>query len=301
MRVLSNCIAFALSLFLTTISFAAAKPKNDYITRYLDIAIMEKERSGIPISIILGQGIFESGWGDATLAIDANNHFGIKCGKYWNGYSYSHKDDDYDSEGNLIESCFRMYESPEHSYIDHTDFLMSGERYEFLFSISGDNYREWAYGLKKAGYATDSTYAEKLIKIIETYELYKYDNLLGPIKAVESPFFENKFEKNAQIIPLGKDEIFELGSGEVNQELNIEKITVDEYNPPKAVRISDSYFPFNRKRFDNFFKNIKTKVKQATSETETLDEISPKNDEFKARGIDSEKSFIIVKERKVKR
>ncbi len=301
MRLLSISLTLLLSLYCSTTSFAAAKPKNNYISRYLDIAIMEKERSGIPISIILGQGIFESGWGNGSLAMDANNHFGIKCGKYWNGLSYAHKDDDYDADGNLIESCFRFYDSPEHSYIDHTDFLMSGERYEFLFGLENNDYRAWAFGLKKAGYATDSLYAQKLIRIIEQYELYKYDGLTAPIQVKETPFAENQFETPSQKIqriePLAQNELFEMESDKISQEQAVENIKVEEYNPPKAERIPDAYFPINRKKFDTFFKNIRKKV--TSNNTETLDEITPKEEEFKARGINEEKKFVIVNERKI--
>lgn len=148
---------------------------NEYIDKYKDIAIAEMKRSGIPASITLAQGILESESGNSTLARKANNHFGIKCHK-WKGKKVYHDDDEEDE-------CFRKYNSPEDSYKDHTNFLMGAKRYNFLFEYKSDDYKKWAKGLKKAGYATSRTYAEDLIRIIENNKLYKYDN--GDYKKTE--------------------------------------------------------------------------------------------------------------------
>jgi len=151
--------------------------RETYIELYKHIAIEEMNRSGIPASIKLAQGILESGSGKSTLAVKANNHFGIKCGGGWSGATYYHFDDDYDRNGNLIKSCFRKYQSPEESYTAHTEFLMAGARYEFLFSYPKTDYKNWARGLKKAGYATNPQYPDLLIKIIEGSDLAKFDRM----------------------------------------------------------------------------------------------------------------------------
>ncbi len=140
----------------------------DYIERYKKIAIDEMKRSGIPASITLAQGIVESANGNSTLAKEANNHFGIKCHK-WDKEKF-YWDDDAKNE------CFRRYSSAEESFRDHTDFLMNTKRYQFLFEYSSDDYKSWAHGLQKAGYATSKRYAEDLIRTIEKYKLYIFDS-----------------------------------------------------------------------------------------------------------------------------
>ena len=149
---------------------------DDYINRYKYIAISEMERTGIPASIKLGQALLESGAGKSTLAREANNHFGIKCGSKWKGKKHYRKDDDY-VNGKLIKSCFRVYRNAEDSYYAHSAFLMDNKRYKDLFKISSSNYKRWARGLKKAGYATSKTYDDKLIKLIEAYDLYRFDQM----------------------------------------------------------------------------------------------------------------------------
>lgn len=141
----------------------------EYIEKYKDIAIGKMESHGIPASITLAQGCLESGDGRSDLAVKANNHFGIKCHKDWKGPSYYKKDDD------PGKSCFRKYDKVEESFKDHSDFLRYRDRYAFLFDLDVTDYKGWAHGLKKAGYATDPHYAQRLIKIIEDYQLYKYD------------------------------------------------------------------------------------------------------------------------------
>lgn len=139
----------------------------DYIAMYKGIATRLSKKYGIPASIILAQGILESGNGNSELARFANNHFGIKCTKDWTGKTYYHDDDE-------PNSCFRKYPNVEESYKDHSDFLKK-KRYEALFSLDKDDYKGWAKGLKKAGYATNPKYPELLIGIIEKYNLYKFD------------------------------------------------------------------------------------------------------------------------------
>ncbi|MDM1407727.1 glucosaminidase domain-containing protein [Myroides sp. DF42-4-2] len=140
----------------------------DYILLYKDIAKDNMSQFGIPASITLAQGVLESGSGQGTLSRNANNHFGIKCHKEWDGPSVRHTDD-------APDECFRKYDRPEESYRDHSQFLVSRSRYNDLFSLDKDDYEGWAHGLKKAGYATDPKYAFKLISLIERYSLDQYD------------------------------------------------------------------------------------------------------------------------------
>ena len=160
----------------SAVAYAQASPKYlDYIDEYAPLAIAEMHASGIPASITLSQGLLESGAGQSTLAKKANNHFGIKCHSDWKGKRMYRKDDDRNKHGKLIESCFRSYGHPAESYADHSAFLTGGRRYAGLFLLAPDDYKGWARGLKKAGYATSKTYAQKLIGIIESYQLYTYD------------------------------------------------------------------------------------------------------------------------------
>ncbi len=152
-----------------------------YVDQYKALAVVEMYRCGIPASITLAQALHESGVGSSDLAIHANNHFGIKCKSYWNGKTYNHVDDDYDDDGNLIKSCFRAYDLVLDSYIDHSNFLKQSVRYEELFSIDKRDYKSWAHGLKRCGYATDNNYAKKLINNIEKYQLYLYDQENNPL------------------------------------------------------------------------------------------------------------------------
>ncbi len=150
----------------------------DYVQRYKDVAVSEMQRTGIPASIKLAQGILESGSGRSELAVRANNHFGIKCGNNWTGKTYHKKDDDRDADGNSVESCFRRYEKPEESFFDHSEFIRDprkAARYGFLFNLDPTDYRAWARGLQTAGYATSPEYADRLISLIENLRLYEYD------------------------------------------------------------------------------------------------------------------------------
>jgi LysM repeat protein len=139
----------------------------DYINRYKELAIREMQRSGVPASITLAQGIHETMAGKSDLVLKSNNHFGIKCRAEWTGEKVYHDDD---ARG----ECFRSYPSAADSYADHSDFLKKGQRYAFLFQIDPANYSDWAYGLRKAGYATNIKYSQILIKYIEDYNLQQY-------------------------------------------------------------------------------------------------------------------------------
>lgn len=145
--------------------------RQEYIEEYAPLAIEQQALYGIPASITLAQGLLESADGNSRLAREANNHFGIKCGSSWDGPSIRHDDD-------ALQECFRAYGSVEESYIDHSLILSERKWYRPLFDLDPKDYKAWAHGLKKAGYATNPLYAELLIKIIEKHELYKYDNAL---------------------------------------------------------------------------------------------------------------------------
>jgi hypothetical protein len=138
-----------------------------YIDSYKTVAIEEMNKAGIPASITLAQGILESGSGNSDLAKYANNHFGIKCTAEWKGKAY-YKDDD------RRDDCFRVYKDAQESYRDHSEFLKR-KRYSFLFELDKNDYKNWATGLKTAGYATNPKYPDLLIGVIEKYQLYQYD------------------------------------------------------------------------------------------------------------------------------
>ena len=145
-----------------------------YISVYKNIAISEMKTYGIPASITLAQGILESGSGKGTLAVKANNHFGIKCHN-WKGAKIYHDDD-------KRQECFRKYKNSNESFRDHSEFLAKRGRYASLFKLDKDDYKSWANGLRRAGYATDKRYPQKLISIIERYELYKFDDTISKKK-----------------------------------------------------------------------------------------------------------------------
>lgn len=194
-----------LFLMICAMALSAAIPDYDsgkpaqviYIEKYSQLAVEEMYRSGIPASITLAQGLLESRYGQSELAVKANNHFGIKCHN-WNGETIYY-DDDRKGE------CFRKYSSPEESFRDHSDFLRYRDRYKFLFDLEPMDYKGWAHGLKKAGYATDSHYAQKLIRLIEEYELYRYD--LSDTPKRHRPESPSELER-VRLVDSGKSEVF---------------------------------------------------------------------------------------------
>ena len=154
--------------FETTRKLSVAERVDRYVKTYAEVAQKEMKSYDIPASITLAQGILESGMGDSRLATQANNHFGIKCHREWRGERIYHDDDE---KG----ECFRVYKDPRKSYRDHSLFLTTRSRYDFLFDYKKHDYKAWAKGLKKAGYATDPKYPDKLISLIERYRLDRYD------------------------------------------------------------------------------------------------------------------------------
>ena len=159
-----------LFIALGSISVVAQEATSeDYIRKYHKIAIDEMHAYGIPASITLAQGILESGNGNSDLAHKSNNHFGIKCHKNWSGRKVYHDDD-------AKNECFRKYRKVSDSYRDHSEFLKNRDRYAFLFDYKMTDYTAWAKGLKKAGYATHPEYSEKLINLIERFDLAQFDH-----------------------------------------------------------------------------------------------------------------------------
>lgn len=152
----------------TTDDFSKLSPVEQYIFNFKTTAQNNMRTHGIPASITLAQGILESGSGRGRLAVEANNHFGIKC-HGWRGQKIYHDDD-------RRQECFRKYKDAANSFRDHSEFLTGRKRYADLFKLQPDDYKAWARGLRKAGYATDPKYPKKLIGLIERYQLYQYDD-----------------------------------------------------------------------------------------------------------------------------
>ncbi|MBP7486516.1 MAG: glucosaminidase domain-containing protein [Parabacteroides sp.] len=165
-----------------------------YISKYSDLAIEHQKKYKIPASITLSQGLLESGAGQSSLARQSNNHFGIKCHSDWRGGRVYHDDD-------LRGECFRKYDQVEDSYTDHSKFIAFRPRYSVLFDLDLKDYKGWAKGLQQCGYATDRAYANKLIKVIEDYELYRFDSNKGTRKQ-ETPQ-QNK-NASAELMPIYK-------------------------------------------------------------------------------------------------
>ncbi len=192
------------SLFITTLAFSQPVPTTEfpfkmtveqYLEKYGSIAVEEMHRSRIPASITLAQGLLESGNGNSRLAIKANNHFGIKCKKDWTGETMKEDDD-------APQECFRKYPTPLDSYRDHSEFLKKNQRYAFLFDLEMTDYKSWAHGLKKAGYATNPRYGEILIATIEKNNLQRFD-LMKAGEAEVKKIEEEKKEfiaEHAQIV-----------------------------------------------------------------------------------------------------
>ena len=205
----------------------------DYIQEFAQIAQYEMRAFGIPASITLAQGILESGSGQGELTQKTNNHFGIKCHTGWQG-DFDFHDDDAKGE------CFRKYNHPMFSFRDHSIFLASRSRYQFLFNYRRDDYKKWAYGLKKAGYATDKRYPQKLIALIDRYDLDKFDKEVvdDGLETVRKPkqyeVFTHVVERGDTLYGISKkyaisvDEIMKLNNLEstnigIGQQLNIRK------------------------------------------------------------------------------
>ncbi len=189
-------LVFVLVLVTVNIAFSNSESlvaNEVYVKKFRNIAVAEMHRTGIPASIKLAQAILESGAGTSQLATKANNHFGIKCGGSWKGKTFHKKDDDRNKIGVKIKSCFRAYANPEESFKAHSAFLMNPSkksRYGFLFDYKSTDYKSWAKGLKKAGYATNPKYPKLLMEVIEANKLHQYDS--WKLSDIES---DDKFSK----------------------------------------------------------------------------------------------------------
>ncbi len=212
-----------IGLMITATVNAQTISIEDYINTYKEIAIQEMIRTGVPASITLAQGIVETENGNSKLVKKSNNHFGIKCKETWTGPSVSHDDD-------APGECFRKYNNAEESYVDHSNFLRTRKHYDFLFTLDPVDYKAWAYGLKKAGYATNPRYPDLLIKYIETYSLNDYSLIaMGKKKASEPIVVKTEQpatnQTDAQIItaPVVKTEqkkpsiIYPVGEFKINE------------------------------------------------------------------------------------
>ncbi|MCD4680479.1 MAG: glucosaminidase domain-containing protein [Bacteroidales bacterium] len=266
-------IVFGFIFFLTS-QLVMGQKGNDkitpdqYINKYKDIAIQEMYEFKIPASITLAQGLLESGNGNSELAKKAKNHFGIKCHKEWTGKTF-HMDDDEKDE------CFRKYNNPEESYSDHSCFLSSRERYSELFEHDITDYKRWAHGLKKAGYATNPKYAHILIRIIEENKLFLYDSQQYTRTS------KSKSEKNTQDITLD----FESSDPD-----DFESISISGSN--RKVYVNNGIRCIRAKKGDNF--------RKISDELEMLDwQLARYNDMKKGDRI-REKDIIYLQPKKKK-
>jgi len=189
---------FLLVSFVTAIPGYAQSPVviQNYIGTYMEIAIAEMQRTGVPASIKLAQGIHETTAGTSDLVRRSNNHFGIKCKSNWTGESVRHTDD-------ALNECFRKYNDPSQSYRDHSDFLKGSSRYASLFDLDPMDYSAWAYGLKRAGYATNPKYPQIIVNLIETYQLQDYTLIaLGKMNPKENNIAKTIVEENREEVSI---------------------------------------------------------------------------------------------------
>jgi LysM repeat protein len=240
-----------------------------YINQYRDLAIEQMLKFKIPASITLAQGLLESGAGYSELATKGNNHFGIKC-HGWTGRKTYHDDDE-------AQECFRAYNNVYESYEDHSLLLSRQPRYRSLFSLDGDDYKGWAHGLKKCGYATSPTYAQKLIGIIELYKLQQYDKAKKYDRFMESRTYKDspsakggilhpihRYNKNYYIVVKQGDTFRSLG-----KELGLSYRKIAKYNErnkrDKIVVGETIYLKKKQKKADKTYKNRPHTVKPGES------------------------------------
>ncbi|HBB48989.1 MAG TPA: N-acetylmuramidase [Flavobacteriaceae bacterium] len=214
-----------------------------YIETFAPIAIEEMRLYQIPASITLAQGILESGSGNGTLALKAKNHFGIKCHNTWTGERVYHDDDE-------LGECFRKYTDVKYSYRDHSLFLTQRSRYADLFKLKISDYRGWAKGLKKAGYATDPKYPDKLISLIERFELWQYDQGGALAEQVDTDDLDKSSEANSPRAINGKDRIYVVVAGDtlysLSKRFGLSVDQIMEHNKLESIDLSigqELYFP----------------------------------------------------------
>jgi len=236
-------ISIFCSVFILNFCFFGQKNANytnDYIDTYKEIAIKEMKRTGIPASITLAQGILESGWGKSRLAKIGNNHFGIKCHKGWKGGSMKHDDD-------AKDECFRTYKNAQESYKDHSEFLTGRSRYAFIFKYDSQDYKNWAKGLKKAGYATNPKYADLLIDKIERYHLNIYDK--KDWKKRENALSYNKLLNNGDVVYNYKTP--ESYYDNEQEEIIVASATINDYNfNSSSYNYNNSSYNYNKPSYN---------------------------------------------------
>jgi len=239
-------LTIALALVVALVAVAAGDtPQERYIKKYASVAVSEMKRSGVPASITLAQGILESRSGLSPLAKDGNNHFGIKCHKTWKG-KRQYADDDAKHE------CFRVYRSADESFRDHSDFLRYNDRYKGLFELKPTDYKGWAKGLKKAGYATDPQYPQKLIKIIEDYKLYKYDGGVVIEEIPETPIeMEKKTVEVAKIQPEYKESYRYTLNRTVYERNGVKFVNAEEGETYESIAEAYNLFPKEILKFND--------------------------------------------------
>lgn len=205
---------------------------NGYIFHYKDIAMSNMRNFGIPASIILAQGILESGAGRSKLATTSNNHFGIKCYTDWKGEKTYHDDD-------TSQECFRKYKNPEESFQDHADIVSKRKRYASLFDLPKADYKAWAKGLKNAGYATDPNYPEKLINYIERYHLEQYDAIVLDGKESRTVKRISRKTSSEENIPKSNSKQYEVQQGDTLYSIS-KKFNISIEEIKKQNNISDN-------------------------------------------------------------
>jgi flagellum-specific peptidoglycan hydrolase FlgJ len=251
---------FILILFFCSLISRAQDPSviQNYINTYKDIAIEEMQRTGVPAAIKLAQGIHETLAGTSDLVLKSNNHFGIKCKDTWTGESVTHDDD-------LRGECFRKYASAEASYRDHSDFLKNSGRYNVLFNLDPTDYEGWAYGLKKAGYATNPRYPQIIIKLIEDYHLQDYTMIAMGKKpatddAITTAVVKTETKSNTPSIKM--EEPVKTGVTYIEEEKKTESVKTQASFVDKITK--ESLYPSGE------FKLNETKVVYAKSGTSFL-------------------------------
>ena len=261
-------------------------PQEIYIEKYSALAVSEMYRSGVPASITLAQGLLESGNGQSELARKSNNHFGIKCHNNWNGGRVYHDDD---AKG----ECFRKYSHPYESYKDHSDFLRYRDRYKFLFDYKVTDYKSWAYGLKKAGYATDPKYPTKLIALIEEYELYQYDRKpasYGKTGQDKKKSLEDKeVEQRMPLSPIVAEQVKELDNRQREVfHFSLERKMYSQNAVPFIYAVAGDTYTSIASSYNLFGREV-LRFNDLESETEllpgTIVYLKPKK-KFAAKGID---------------
>lgn len=276
---LTSCVSSQYTTKENNIS-QATNDSEQYILTYYPIAVEQMNRHGIPASITLAQALLEGGAGKSDLVKNANNHFGIKADKRWKGKSYSKWDN-----GKWCQ--FRVYKDAEESFEDHSAFLLSNSRYDFLFKLDREDYKGWARGLKNAGYAEDNQYPTKLINLIEKYDLYKYDSYKKNKKkedsynksseATKTPVYANAPERHELIKSNGLVHTIAANGDDIEslaEELGISKRKLRKYNDIyKGYMLKDGDIIYlekknNKARRGNNF--------HTTQEGESLHDISQK-------------------------